>query len=59
MTRQTMTPDEVIGKLHRACTQLRLAIAVYEKEVEDGETTPERLDEAMRIIAEVKEAISA
>ena len=28
-----MTPDEVIGKLHRACTQIRLAIAVYEKEV--------------------------
>ena len=54
-----MTPDEVIGKLHRACTQIRLAIAVYEKEVLEGESTVDRLTVAMQILAEVREAIGA
>lgn len=53
-----MTADEIIGKLHRACTQIRLAIAVYEKEVPPGESTTERLTEAMQIVAEVREEIS-
>ena len=52
-----MNPDEVIGKLHRACTQIRLAIAVFEKEVPEGESTTERLTDAMQIIAEVREAL--
>lgn len=49
-----MSPDEVIGKLHRACTQIRLAIAVYEKEVPPEEATVERLREAKRLISEVE-----
>lgn len=53
-----MISDEVIGKLHRACTQIRLAIAVYEKEVPEGESTTERLTAAMQILAEVREAIA-
>ena len=53
-----MTPDEVIGKLHRACTQIRLAIAVYEKEVPEGESTVERLTSAMQILAEVREGMA-
>lgn len=53
-----MTPDEIIGKLHRACTQIRLAIAVYEKEVPPEESTVERLSEAMRLCAEVREEIN-
>lgn len=53
-----MTSDEIIGKLHRACTQIRLAIAVYEKEVPPGETTGERLAEAVRLIGEVREEIN-
>lgn len=53
-----LTPDETIGKLHRACTQIRLAIAVYEKEVPEGESTVERLTTAMQILAEVREAIA-
>lgn len=52
-----MTSDEIIGKLHRACTQIRLAIAVYEKEVPPQESTTERLAEAMRLVAEVREEI--
>ncbi len=46
--------DAIIGKLHKACTQIRLAIAVFEKEVPAGESTVERLDEAMRILADVR-----
>lgn len=49
-----MSPDEVIGKLHRACTQIRLAIAVYEKEVPAEESTDERLAQAQLLIAEVR-----
>lgn len=49
-----MTPDEIIGKLHRACTQIRLAIAVYEKEVPEGESTAERLRVAKQLISEVE-----
>lgn len=52
-----MTSDEIIGKLHRACTQIRLAIAVYEKEVPAGESTAERLAEAIRLVEEVREEI--
>jgi len=52
-----MTPDEAIGKMHRACTQIRLAIAVLEKEVPPEESTIERLTTAMQILAEVREAI--
>lgn len=54
-----MTSDEVIGKLHRACTQIRLAIAVYEKEVPEGESTVERLTTAMQILTEVRESVGA
>ncbi len=53
-----MTPDELIGKMHRACTQIRLAIAVLEKEVPEGETTVDRLTTAMQILAEVREDIA-
>ena len=53
-----MTSDELIGKMHRACTQIRLAIAVLEKEVPEGESTAERLAEATRILAEVREAMA-
>lgn len=54
-----MTPDEIIGKLHRACTQIRLAIAVYEKEVPPEESTTERLTAAMQLLAEVREEIAS
>ena len=53
-----MTSDEIIGKLHRACTQIRLAIAVYEKEVPPEESTTERLSAAMVLLAEVREDIN-
>ena len=53
-----MTSDEIIGKLHRACTQIRLAIAVYEKEVPEEESTAERLAEATRIVQEVRQEIA-
>ena len=53
-----MSPDELIGKMHRACTQIRLAIAVLEKEMPEGESTVERITEAMQILAEVREAIT-
>ena len=49
-----MTSDELIGKMHRACTQIRLAIAVYEKEVPPEESTVERLRVAKQIISEVE-----
>ena len=53
-----MTPDELIGKMHRACTQIRLAIAVLEKEVPEGESTLDRINDAMSILAEVREEIA-
>ena len=56
-----MSPEEayvLIGKMHKACTQIRLAIAVLEEDVPAGETTIERLTEAMVIIAEVREALA-
>lgn len=53
-----MTSDEIIGKLHRACTQIRLAIAVYEKEVPEQESTPERLAAAQAILQEVQEHLN-
>ena len=53
-----MTPDEMIGKMHRACTQIRLAIARLEKEVPEDEASPQRIDEAMRILTEVREEMA-
>lgn len=53
-----MTSDEIIGVLHRACTQIRLAIAVYEKEVPPEESTIERLTTAMQLCAAVREDIA-
>lgn len=52
-----MTADEVIGKLHRACTQIRLAIAVYEQEVPEDESTVGRLTAAMQMLDEVRQSL--
>lgn len=53
-----MTGDEIIGKLHRACTQIRLAIAVYEKEVPEDESTLTRLAAAVELVEEVRKDIT-
>lgn len=52
-----MNENEIIGQLHRACTQIRLAIAVYEADVPEDQTTGRRLAEAVRLIKDVQEAI--
>ena len=49
----------LIGKMHAACTQIRLAIAVLEKEVPAGESTVERLDAAVALIREVQAEMKA
>ena len=46
-----------IEAMHFACRKIRLAIAVLDADVPPDESTVQRLDEAVKIIAEVAEAL--